>query len=218
MTAGPPLEALEALRARAGSGRVVLGIVGPPGSGKSTLAREVACALWHMEPRAEAVHVPQDGFHFRNAELDSSGLRGVKGRPETFDAAGYADLLRGLRERPDADATAPDYDRELHEPVEGRIAVPATARVIVAEGNYLALDEGDWPRVREQIDVLWRLEVPWPVARERLVRRHMQGGRDKPDASAWADRVDRATTRIVESTNGADLLLRWGHGRWEIAG
>ena len=213
-----PPSLLAGLAARAATGRVILGIAGPPGSGKTTLARAVVTALAQDEPPVTAVHVPQDGFHLPNAELERLGLRDRKGTPETFDAAAFADLLQALRDNPDADAEAPDYDRTIHEPVPGRIAIPASARVIIADGLYVTYDEGDWARVRDCLDGVWWLDVPWDLARERLDARHVAGGRAPDDASAWADRVDATTTALVAGgRERADAVLTWRDRAWEIA-
>lgn len=218
VTVSIPPSLIAGLAARAATGRVILGIAGPPGSGKSTLARAVVALLAEVEPPVTAVHVPQDGFHLPNAQLDRVGLRDRKGTPETFNAGAFAHLLRSLRTSPDADAVAPDYDRTIHDPVPGRIAVPASARVIIADGLYVAHDEGEWARVRQSLDVVWWLDVPWRLARERLIARHMEGGRAPDDAAAWADRVDAMTTALVASgRERADAVLTWRDRAWEIA-
>ena len=76
---------LDALRA--GFDGRLLGLTGAPGVGKSTLAARLASA-WG------AVVVPMDGFHIADVELARRGLLDRKGAPETFDAEGYAALLR----------------------------------------------------------------------------------------------------------------------------
>lgn len=68
-----------------------------------------------------------DGFHLSNAQLDRLGLRGRKGAPETFDVDGYVHLLRRLRSRQAGTVYAPDFDRDLDEPVAAGIAVPPQA-------------------------------------------------------------------------------------------
>ena len=79
--------------------RAVLGVVGCPGSGKSTFVDRLVTALTdRLDGTRDAVaHVPMDGFHLADQALDRLGLRHRKGAPETFDAAGYAALLRRVR-------------------------------------------------------------------------------------------------------------------------
>jgi len=105
--------------------RAVLGITGPPAAGKTTLAEELVRALGG-EPVA---HVPMDGFHLADVELDRLGRRDRKGAPDTFDAAGYAALLRRLHEDRDDVIYAPAFERDLEQPVAGSIPVPRGRRL-----------------------------------------------------------------------------------------
>ena len=95
--------------------RVIVGVVGLPGSGKTTLADALVASLlqWHAEwtdHRTDRIsdpdrpwigshvaHVPMDGFHLADVELNRLGCADRKGAPDTFDAAGYAALLQRLR-------------------------------------------------------------------------------------------------------------------------
>ena len=109
-------------RALVSSGeRRVLGIAGPPAAGKSKIARAVL-----RELGASAVAVPMDGFHLANAELRRLGRADRKGAPDTFDAAGYVDLLRRLRNQGPEVVYAPEFHREVEESYAGAIAVPPT--------------------------------------------------------------------------------------------
>src|SRR4051812_31921034 len=96
-------------------GRRLLGICGAPGAGKSTLAERLVSAL-----DGRAVLVGMDGFHLAQRELRRLGREQRKGAPDTFDAAGYVDLIRRLRrngpDRPDAETVyAPEFRRDLEE-------------------------------------------------------------------------------------------------------
>ena len=72
----------------------------------------------------------------------------AKGAPDTFDAEGYAALLRRLH-RPAADVLAPPaFDHRQPDPVPDAIEIPAEAGLVVTEGNYLLLDEPRWRAVR----------------------------------------------------------------------
>ncbi|ABL83337.1 MULTISPECIES: nucleoside/nucleotide kinase family protein [unclassified Nocardioides] len=177
----------------------LLGITGAPGVGKSTVAaalrRQLGLAI-----------LPMDGFHYADVELVRRGLLDRKGAPETFDAEGYAALLRRVRAG-EADVVAPMFERDLEQPLAGAIPVPATGTV-VTEGNYLLLDEPRWRAVREQLDVVWHLVLDQTVRVERLVARHVAFGKTPEAARAWVMRVDRANARLVEACRDrADLVV-----------
>ena len=130
---------VERARALAATGeRRILGIAGPPGGGKSTVAREVVAELGEL-----ARLVPMDGFHLAQAELVRLGRRDRMGAPDTFDAAGYAALLERLH-GDEPVVYAPEFRREIEEPIAGAIAVARSTPLVVTEGNYLLLADGDW--------------------------------------------------------------------------
>ncbi|WUI29252.1 nucleoside/nucleotide kinase family protein [Mycobacterium sp. NBC_00419] len=179
----------------AAPGRVVIGITGPPGAGKSTVAQ----ALVANFPGAS--YLPMDGFHLSNAVLDRLGRRDRKGAPDTFDAAGYAALLRRVRsEYAAGEVYAPAFSREIDEPVAAGHVVARDSPLVVTEGNYLALPDGDWAAVRGVLDRVYYLDCPAPVRRRRLVARHIAGGRTPQAAAAWADEVDEANARLIATT------------------
>ncbi len=71
---------------------------------------------------------------------------------------------------------------------------------MITEGNYLALPEGEWALVRELLDRLYYVDCPTEVRRERLVARHIEGGRTPQAAAAWADDVDEPNARLIATT------------------
>ncbi|WNI21702.1 nucleoside/nucleotide kinase family protein [Streptomyces sp. ITFR-16] len=190
--------------ARAGERRI-LGIAGPPGAGKSTLAGRLVGALG---PRA--VLVPMDGFHLARAELARLGRADRKGAPDTFDAAGYAALLRRLRTpEPGTVVYAPAFDRALEEPVAGSVPVSPDVPLVVTEGNYLLHGEGAWAPVRGLLDEVWFLELDPDVRVRRLVERHVRFGRARAEAERWVARSDEANARLVApGRDRADLVVR----------
>lgn len=174
--------------------RRILGIVGAPGAGKSTLAAQVVQVAG---PRA--VVVPMDGFHLAQTELERTGRADRKGAPDTFDAAGYVALLRRLRSEPGT-VYAPEYRRDLRNPVAGAIAVPPDVPLVVTEGNYLLLDEHGFGPVSGLLDESWFVALPDDVRLARLVARHEAFGKSPEAARAWSYGPDEVNARLVAAT------------------
>ena len=183
-------------RLLAAGGRRLLGIVGAPGSGKSTLA--AALAHWLGE---QACVVPMDGYHLANAELIRLGRLQRKGAPDTFDSAGFAALLRRLRQQPAGEVVyAPEFRREIEEPVAGAIAVDPRVRLVITEGNYLLLQQGHWAGVAPELDEVWYVELDEDLRRQRLQQRHMRFGRTAEAAQGWIESTDEPNARLIEAT------------------
>jgi pantothenate kinase len=202
--ASPFLARLEALLAD--GQRKLLGLVGPPGGGKSTLAQALLAAL-----PGRAVVIPMDGFHLANAELARLGRAERKGAPDTFDSAGYVALLRRLKaQQADEIVYAPEFRRDIEEPIAGAIAVEPRVPLVITEGNYLLLEVGHWARVRELLDEVWFVDTDDALRRARLVQRHVDFGRTPPAARDWVDRTDEPNARLVAASQHlADVQFRW---------
>ena len=189
-------------------GRAVLGIAGAPGAGKTTLAEELVTALSAAGPAGWVVHVPMDGYHLADAELERLGNRDRKGAPDTFDPLGYAALLRRLREDTDEMIYAPGFERVIEQPIAGAIGVPRAARLIVSEGNYLMLGTGGWERVRPLLDEVWYADLDQESRLRRLIDRHRRFGKDESTAVAWATGTDEHNAKLIAATRErADLLV-----------
>ncbi|MFJ5541728.1 nucleoside/nucleotide kinase family protein [Micromonospora chalcea] len=192
-------------RTLAGAGpRQLLGVAGAPGAGKSTLAQRVVAALGPV-----ARLVPMDGFHLAGAALERLGRSGRKGAPDTFDVNGFASMLRRLRRLEPTSVWAPEFRRDLEEPVAGAIEVPPEARLVVTEGNYLLLRDDPWEEVRTLLHEAWFLDLDAEVRVRRLTARHEAYGKSPEQARAWALGSDEENARLVAGTAvHADLVVR----------
>ena len=190
---------------KAGS-RIILGLVGPPGAGKSTVGLALRDAF-----RDISQIVPMDGFHLANVELSRLGRAGRKGAPDTFDSAGYVDLLKRLRvQSPDEVIYAPEFRREIEEPIAGAIPIFPETQLLITEGNYLLLEDGHWKKVPAFLDEVWYVDVDDALRIERLAARHQQFGRSRDEAIAWVNNTDEPNARLIATgKQHANLVFRW---------
>ena len=192
-----------------GGRRAVLGIAGPPAAGTTTLAEQLLAALAPAPPPGLpaghwVAHVPMDGFHLADVELERLGLRDRKGAPETFDHLGYAALLRRFHEDRDDVIYAPGFERVIEQPIAGSIPVFRSARLIVSEGNYLLL----WDDLRPLFTEVWYADLDHSSRLRRLIDRHVRFGKPEPMAVEWATGTDERNARVIASTRDrADLIV-----------
>jgi pantothenate kinase len=136
------------------------------------------------------------------------GRRERMGAPDTFDAAGYAALLTRLKSDEPV-VYAPEFRREIEEPIAGAIAVPSTVPLVVTEGNYLLLQDERWAPIRDLLDETWYVETDEELRVQRLIQRHIQFGKTPEYARAWVLRSDERNAALVARTaETADVLVR----------
>ncbi len=195
-----------------GGQRCILGVTGPPGAGKTTFVTLLLDALRATPPDGLTsdwvAHVPMDGFHLADVELDRLGNGQRKGAPDTFDSAGYLSLLERIKRDTAGVVYAPAFERTLEQPVAASIPITPTARLIVSEGNYLLLPDGDWPGIRALMDEVWYVDLDDDERTRRLIKRHVEFGKDRDEATAWVAGPDQANAELVRSTRArADLVI-----------
>lgn len=175
-------------------GRVIVALAGPPGSGKSTLARELAQKL---AVRAEVL--PMDGFHLSTAVLEQMGLAHRKGAPETFDAAGFADLLTRVRQG--HRVSYPTFDRGRDQTVANGGSIAEETGVVLAEGNYLLLDSPPWKELTGVFDLTVRLDVPMDELEARLMQRWRHHGLTIDEAFGRVHGNDLPNAMLVQENS-----------------
>jgi len=170
-----------------------------------------------------------DGYHLTRAQLsampDPATAHARRGAAFTFDSAGFLELLLALRAPISSDApaiTAPSFDHAAKDPVASAISVPSSCRIVVLEGLYLALNEGDWARARECMDLVWFVEVDEATARRRLVKRHVAAGiaKDEEDAGQRADANDLPNGREIMAKRGRvdEIVVSREDAEWRAEG
>lgn len=188
-------------------GRVVMGIAGGPGVGKSTLAERLVVALNATTPGI-AAYLPMDGFHMLHRKLEELGTVKEKGAPHTFEAGAFADFLQTVKVAK-GPVRGPGYSRKIEDVVQDAHIIPAAARIMVVEGNYLLLSTPPWQRVVPMLDFSVFVQVPREVVRKRLLTRHNAEGLFSAERNRrHVDTVDLANYDLVAaSRNRADLAI-----------
>ena len=190
------------VRRRAGRGRAIVALAGPPAAGKSTLSDVLMRRLG-----TDAAILPMDGFHLDNAVLDERGLRARKGAPATFDVAGFASTLARVR-RDKGAVLVPAFDRRLDLARAGAIEIAPRHRLVVVEGNYLLLDQAPWPSIARAYDGTVFLHVPETLVEERILARWRRHGLDDRAARTRALENDIPNaTLVLRGSEPADLTL-----------
>ncbi|ETX28863.1 nucleoside/nucleotide kinase family protein [Roseivivax isoporae] len=187
--------------------RTLVGIVGAPGSGKSTAADTILAALEARTPGRAAV-LPMDGFHYDDGLLTARGLLARKGAPETFDVGGFYHVLRRLRAQDEDEVIVPVFDRGIEVARAGARAIPASADLILAEGNYLLLDRDPWTRLAGVFDLTVFIDVAEDELRRRLEARWTGHGLAPEAIRAKLEQNDLPNGRLVRtSSRAADYVM-----------
>jgi len=179
--------------------RNLIALVGAPASGKSHLATELEAALNQAAPGSAAV-LPMDGFHRDNDWLEAQGLLARKGAPETFDLEALAECLSSVKSAQD-DLAVPSFDRRADAVVPAGLTIPASARYVLVEGNYLLLSRPGW----RDLFPLFDLTIHVCVAEAELRKRLMARWSDLPEAEARrrTDENDLPNARLIARENRA---------------
>ena len=193
--------------------RILILLAAPPAAGKSTLVNFLEVLSACSEGVQPLQSVGMDGFHYPQSYLRSHTvvqdgqeilLSSIKGSPPSFDLPGLTERIRRLREEPVC--PWPLYDRNLHDPQEGKISV--TGSIVLLEGNYLLLPLEGWRDLKDQADYTVRILAESADVRERLIVRKMNSGLSRGEAEQFVDRSDLANVRLCAKMQPADLTLR----------
>ena len=185
--------------------RKLIAIAGAPGSGKSTVA-EVLNRLLREDGKTSAV-VPMDGFHLDNAVLDARGLRKRKGAPETFDGAGFCNLVKRIATE-GADIVYPVFDRSRDIAIAGAAVLSKDVEYVLFEGNYLALNGDPWGQLAQYWTSSVWIDAPIDELERRLMQRWFDEGLSETDARIKVGENDLPNAKFVQdNSRTCDLIL-----------
>ena len=220
----PLLRGLTAMQKRLGR-RVVVMLAAPPAAGKSTLASFLQFLSGQTPGVTPITAIGMDGFHrYQDYLLSHTVVRDgkeipmvkIKGAPVTFDLDTLADRIRRVREG--EVCPWPEYDRTLHNPVDG--AVTVAGDIVLIEGNYLLLNEPGWRELKNCADYTIRILAEVSELRERLIARKAASGVSHREAEEFVDNSDIPNAVLcINRTAEADLTLKLEKdGSYRLAG
>ncbi len=180
--------------------RIIVGIAGPPGSGKSTIAQALVTGINQIEPDRAAL-LPMDGFHFDDGLLNELGRLARKGAFDTFDVVGLRHILSRLRENTADNVVVPVFDRRIEIARAGARLIPKTTDVVIAEGNYLLLDEHPWSSLAQYFDFTVMIDTKPDVLRTRLMQRWDELGMPNADAHTKVEENDLPNGLFVKANS-----------------
>ena len=176
--------------------RFILGVIGKPGVGKSTFTQ-----FLNEHVASEFISVlPMDGFHMSNEKLIELGRRDRKGAPDTFDVDDFAKCLAVVRDGHGNNIRFPIFEREIEASIPDAGLIPAQAKLVVVEGNYLLHDAYGWEKIGNYLDETWFLDVDEELRMQRLIARHIQFGKTPEAANEWSRGTDEVNARLIEQS------------------
>ncbi|WP_394183166.1 AAA family ATPase [Marinomonas posidonica] len=174
--------------------RYLIALAGGPGSGKSTLANYLAEHVNTQHP-SQVACLSMDGFHLPKQALsdlpNANEAFARRGADWTFDHHKFAQYVTNIANAyQTVDCQWPSFDHALGDPIDDHISISQHTKVILIEGLYLLLPETDWQKAADYYDERWFLDVPLPIAIERLALRHQ---------ASWNLSYQQAMNRIQQN-------------------
>ncbi len=205
------LEEIIALYENNNNQRMIIGFAGVSGSGKSVVVELLSNLASQVNLPFAVTTVGIDAYSFTNDYLlthedDGVALKEYKGRYDTYDVE---KLVRDLSAFSSGEnISLPLYSRRIHDPVENVTVISTQQNLLLVEGLWLLYEENGWDEVRERLDYCYFIDSKKEDARDLTIKRHIQGGRSKEDATVYYDSVDATNYELVSETKEkADAII-----------
>lgn len=163
-----------------GKDRLLVAVVGIPCSGKTTIASKLSEEINRMRP-SFAVSIPMDGFHYSRKQLDEfedpARAHRYRGAHWTFDAEGFGDCLKRVKQGKGGDVFVPGFNHAKKDPEANAIKIPPSASICIVEGLYCLLEIPPWSHhVLPLFDQRVLINCSYQTASRRIVNRHVTSG------------------------------------------
>lgn len=118
-----------------------------------------------------------------------------------FDAKGFLSLVQSVHSlaAPGTLVYAPSFDHAIKDPVQNDTITYPESRVVVFEGNYVALNRDPWMSAASLMTEIWFVDIDEEIAKERLWKRHVQSGicKDEKDVKYRVESTDWLNARDI---------------------
>lgn len=179
------------------TGRLLVGIAGPPASGKSYWAERLPNLVNERLGGEVATHFAMDGYHFYDKDLHRKGTYPYKGSHFTFDVQAFIEKLIEIKELM-GEVKCPIFDRSIDEPVQGRQVISAHHKIVFVEGNYLLSKVYPWCTIKYLLCYSIYIKVDPDIQFKRLMDRHKSLGKNENEALEKIHRTDWLNTLEIE--------------------
>ncbi len=152
----------------------VIGVAGSVAVGKSTFARILQALLARWPDHPNVGLVTTDGFLHPNKVLESRGLMGRKGFPESYDTRRLLAFLRDVKSGADV-VRAPVYSHVIYDVLEDEEVIIQRPDIVILEGlNVLQVTSAANEFVSDYFDISIYIDAEEPDILSWFIARFMK--------------------------------------------
>ncbi|KAL2660089.1 hypothetical protein AAZV13_03G122150 [Glycine max] len=81
-------------------------------------------------------------------------------------------------------------------------------KVVIVEGNYLLLEDGQWKEISSLFDEKWYIDIDIDEAMQRVLKRHISTGKPPDIAKQRMENNDSLNAELImKSKKNADIII-----------